>query len=100
MPVEGANALRDLNRRDFLRRSALAGAGFLAVACSPKEWVGHVGSGLAGATVLIPQFATIYTTDYGAQAAAAVVMTLPLVLLVLFFQKKIVSGLTAGATKE
>jgi len=52
------------------------------------------------ATVLIPQFATIYTTDYGAQAAAAVVMTLPLVFLVLFFQKKIVSGLTAGATKE
>lgn len=52
------------------------------------------------ATVLIPQFATIYTTDYGAQAAAAVIMTLPLVLLVLFFQKKIVSGLTAGATKE
>jgi multiple sugar transport system substrate-binding protein len=48
MPVEGANALRDLNRRDFLRRSALAGAGFLAAACSPKEWVGHVGSGLAG----------------------------------------------------
>jgi multiple sugar transport system permease protein len=50
------------------------------------------------ATVLIPNFATIYTTDYGAQAAAAIVLTLPLVLLVLFFQKKIVSGLTAGAT--
>jgi multiple sugar transport system permease protein len=50
------------------------------------------------ATVLIPQFATIYTTDYGAQAAAAIVLTLPLVLLVLLFQKKIVSGLTAGAT--
>lgn len=50
------------------------------------------------ATVLIPNFATIYTTDYGAQAAAAIVMTLPLVFLVLFFQKKIVSGLTAGAT--
>jgi multiple sugar transport system permease protein len=49
------------------------------------------------ATVLIPQFATIYTTDYGAQAAAAIVLTLPLVILVLFFQKKIVSGLTAGA---
>jgi multiple sugar transport system permease protein len=50
------------------------------------------------ATVLIPNFATIYTTDYGAQAAAAIVLTLPLVVLVLFFQKKIVSGLTAGAT--
>jgi len=51
------------------------------------------------ATVLIPQFATIYTTDYGAQAAAAIVLTLPLVLLVLFFQKRIVSGLTAGASR-
>ncbi len=51
------------------------------------------------ATVVIPQFATTYTTDYGAQAAAALVLTLPLVILVLFFQRKIVSGLTAGATK-
>jgi multiple sugar transport system permease protein len=51
------------------------------------------------ATVIIPQFATTYTTDYGAQAAAAIVLTAPLVILVLFFQRKIVSGLTAGATK-
>jgi len=50
------------------------------------------------ATVIIPQFASIYTTDYGAQAAAALLMTLPLVILVLFFQRRIVSGLTAGAT--
>lgn len=50
------------------------------------------------ATVVIPQFATTYTTDYGAQAAASIVLTLPLVILVLFFQRKIVSGLTAGAT--
>jgi multiple sugar transport system permease protein len=50
------------------------------------------------ATVIIPQFATTFTTDYGAQAAAAIVMTLPLVILVLFFQRRIVSGLTAGAT--
>lgn len=50
------------------------------------------------ATVVIPQFATTYTTDYGAQAAAAIILTAPLVVLVLFFQRKIVSGLTAGAT--
>jgi multiple sugar transport system permease protein len=50
------------------------------------------------ATVVIPQFATVFTTDYGAQAAAAIVMTMPLVILVLFFQRRIVSGLTAGAT--
>jgi ABC-type glycerol-3-phosphate transport system permease component len=50
-------------------------------------------------TVTIPNFATIYTVDYGAQAAAAVVVTVPLVLLVLIFQRWIVSGLTAGAVK-
>jgi multiple sugar transport system permease protein len=50
-------------------------------------------------TVVIPNFATVYTTDYGAQAAGAVVVTVPLVILVLIFQRRIVSGLTAGAVK-
>ena len=50
-------------------------------------------------TVVIPNFATTYTIDYGAQAAAAVVVTVPLVILVLIFQRRIVSGLTAGAVK-
>jgi multiple sugar transport system permease protein len=50
-------------------------------------------------TVVIPNFATIYTIDYGAQAAAAVVVTVPLVIMVLIFQRRIVSGLTAGAVK-
>jgi trehalose/maltose transport system permease protein len=31
--------------------------------------------------------------------AASVIVTLPLVMLVLVFQRKIVSGLTAGAVK-
>ncbi|MGI8648769.1 MAG: carbohydrate ABC transporter permease [Rubrobacter sp.] len=50
-------------------------------------------------TVIIPNFADQYTTDYGAQAAAAVVVTVPLIILVLIFQRRIVSGLTAGAVK-
>lgn len=36
---------------------------------------------------------------FGEIMAAAVVVTIPLVLLVLIFQKKIISGLTAGAVK-
>lgn len=48
-------------------------------------------------TVAIPNFATVYTVDYGAQAA--VVVTIPLVILVLIFQHRIVSDLTAGAVK-
>jgi len=50
-------------------------------------------------TVVIPNFATQYSIDYGGQAAAAIVVTVPLVLLVLVFQRRIVSGLTAGAVK-
>ncbi|CAN5799863.1 carbohydrate ABC transporter permease [soil metagenome] len=50
-------------------------------------------------TVAIPSFATVYTVDYGAQAAASVVVTVPLVIMVLIFQRRIVSGLTAGAVK-
>lgn len=51
-------------------------------------------------TVVIPDFAAAqYTTDYGAQAGAAVVVTVPLVIMVLIFQRRIVSGLTSGAVK-
>jgi multiple sugar transport system permease protein len=50
-------------------------------------------------TVVIPSFAGVFTVNFGAQAAAAVVVTIPLVILVLIFQRRIVSGLTAGAVK-
>ena len=40
-----------------------------------------------------------FTVPYGDIAAAAVVVTIPVLLLVLLFQRRIVSGLTAGAVK-
>lgn len=43
--------------------------------------------------------ASVFEIPYGPIAAATVIGTLPLVLLVLFFQRKIVQGLTAGAVK-
>ena len=43
--------------------------------------------------------ASVFEVPYGPIAAATVLGTLPLVLLVLFFQRKIVQGLTAGAVK-
>ncbi len=43
--------------------------------------------------------ASTFEIPYGPIAAATVIGTLPLVLLVLFFQRKIVQGLTAGAVK-
>jgi multiple sugar transport system permease protein len=42
---------------------------------------------------------SIYSVPYGAYAAATVLGSIPLVLLVLVFQKSIVSGLTSGAVK-
>jgi multiple sugar transport system permease protein len=40
-----------------------------------------------------------FTVPYGDIAAAAVVVTVPVMILVLLFQRRIVSGLTAGAVK-
>jgi multiple sugar transport system permease protein len=42
---------------------------------------------------------SVFEIPYGSVAAATVLGTLPLVLLVLFFQRRIVQGLTAGAVK-
>ncbi|MCG5219107.1 carbohydrate ABC transporter permease [Streptosporangium sp. KLBMP 9127] len=53
------------------------------------------------ATVRIAQFtgAAKFATPFGTQMAAGVLVTIPLVILVLFFQRRIVAGLTAGAVK-
>ncbi|MCQ8193825.1 carbohydrate ABC transporter permease [Streptomyces rugosispiralis] len=53
------------------------------------------------ATVAISRFTGAYGFDqpYGTQMAAGVVVTVPLVLAVLAFQRRIVSGLTAGGLK-
>jgi trehalose/maltose transport system permease protein len=40
-----------------------------------------------------------FTVPYGDIAAAAVVVTIPVMIMVLLFQRRIVSGLTAGAVK-
>jgi ABC-type glycerol-3-phosphate transport system permease component len=36
---------------------------------------------------------------HGARSPASIVITLPLVVLVFLFQRRIISGLTAGAVK-
>jgi len=52
-------------------------------------------------TVAIAQFSGISQFDqpFGTQMAAGVIVTVPLVIVVLVFQRKIVSGLTAGGLK-
>ena len=44
--------------------------------------------------------ATVFEIPYGPIAAATVVGTFPLILLLLFFQRQIIQGLTAGAVKQ
>ncbi len=50
-------------------------------------------------TVGVSRFSGEHTIPWGEIAAAAVIVTIPLVIVVLFLQKRIVSGLTAGAVK-
>ncbi|ELZ61298.1 carbohydrate ABC transporter permease [Haloferax sp. ATCC BAA-646] len=48
----------------------------------------------------ILSYQTQYTTQYNLMAAASVVGVIPVVILVIIAQERIVSGLTAGALKE
>jgi len=50
-------------------------------------------------TVAIPLFNGEHSINYGELAAAAIIVTIPLVIMVLFLQRRIVSGLTSGAVK-
>ena len=49
-----------------------------------------------------PQFtgATGFDTPFGTIMAAGVIVTIPLVIMVLIFQRRIVAGLTAGGVKS
>jgi multiple sugar transport system permease protein len=42
---------------------------------------------------------SVFTTPTGPISAAAVIITIPIVIFVLFFQRRIVAGLTSGAVK-
>jgi ABC-type glycerol-3-phosphate transport system permease component len=63
----------------------------LAFTSSPEHQTVPVG---------IANFTDLYYVPWGDIAAASVVVTVPLILLVLFFQRHIIEGLTQGAVKE
>jgi len=58
----------------------------------PQNWSPLVGG--------ILSYQDQYTTDFNLMAAASIVGVLPMLILVIVAQEKIVSGLTAGALKE
>jgi ABC-type glycerol-3-phosphate transport system permease component len=48
----------------------------------------------------IANFRSLFFTPWGDMSAASVAVTIPIVILVLFFQKRIIAGITAGGVKE
>ncbi|WP_247002039.1 carbohydrate ABC transporter permease [Halosolutus gelatinilyticus] len=64
----------------------------MALQNEPQQWSPLVGG--------ILSYQTQYTTDFNLMAAASIVGVLPMVILVVVAQEKIVSGLTEGALKE
>ncbi|MDQ3789313.1 MAG: carbohydrate ABC transporter permease, partial [Actinomycetota bacterium] len=53
------------------------------------------------ATVAISQFtgSSQFDSPFGTKMAAGVIVTVPLVIVVLIFQRRIIAGLTAGGVK-
>ncbi len=50
-------------------------------------------------TVLIPTFATRYYTNYGLMNAAGVLAMIPPIIIVIFLNRYLINGLTAGSVK-
>jgi multiple sugar transport system permease protein len=88
-----------------LAAPGLATAGILAFIASWNEFLLSVTLTSSSKARTVPAAISFFTGNteheipYGSISAASVVISVPLILLVLFFQKRIVAGLTAGAVK-
>mgnify|MGYP003956636787 CR=1 FL=1 len=112
MNIEEAAKIEGLNLWQRLRlillpliTPALASTGIIVFLFSWNEypialtWISK--SDLITLPVAIARIAgsSLYTVPYGAYAAASVIGAIPLVFIVIIFQKQIISGLTQGAIK-
>jgi multiple sugar transport system permease protein len=88
-----------------LAAPGLATAGILTFIAAWNEFLLAVTLTSSSAARTVPAQITFFTgaseheIPYGSISAAAVVISVPLIILVLLFQKRIVAGLTAGAVK-
>src|SRR5690349_15558473 len=88
-----------------LAAPGLATAGILAFIASWNEFLLAVTLTSSSRARTVPAAIAFFTgateheVPYGSISAASVVISVPLIILVLFFQKRIVAGLTAGAVK-
>jgi multiple sugar transport system permease protein len=58
-----------------------------------------IGARTAPAALAFFSGSSQFTSPTGPISAAAVVITIPIIIFVLFFQRRIVAGLTSGAVK-
>jgi ABC-type glycerol-3-phosphate transport system permease component len=103
--IDGAGPLRTLAR--ILFPMVLPGAlvaGLLGFITNWNEFMLALAFESTPAHQTVPvgiaNFTALYFVPWGDIAAASVVVTLPLVVLVVVFQRRIVGGLTLGAVKE
>ncbi|HEY7078029.1 MAG TPA: carbohydrate ABC transporter permease, partial [Solirubrobacteraceae bacterium] len=88
-----------------LAAPGLATAGILTFIAAWNEFLLAVTLTSSAAARTVPAEISFFTgateheVPYGSISAASVVISVPLILLVLLFQKRIVAGLTAGAVK-
>jgi trehalose/maltose transport system permease protein len=84
---------------------ALVATGLLAFIASWNEFLFALTFTLSTGQRTVPVAITLisgasgFELPWGSIMAASVIVTLPLVVLVVYFQRRIVSGLTAGAVK-
>jgi len=104
--VDGASALRTLTEIFLpLMAPALAAAGLLAFILAWNEFLFALTFTLSEEQRTVPVAIALisgaggYEIPWGRIMAASVIVTAPLIVLVLALQRRIVSGLTAGAVK-
>ncbi len=104
--VDGANDWRILTRVFLpIMGPSLSAAGLLAFILAWNEFMFALTFTLSTGQRTVPvaialiSGATAYELPWGRVMAACVIVTVPLIILVLIFQRRIVAGLTAGAVK-
>ena len=104
--VDGAGPWQTLTRVMLpLMAPAMAAAGLLAFIAAWNEFLFALTFTLTNDQRTVPvaialiSGSTAFELPWGNIMAASVVVTLPLIVLVLIFQRRIVAGLTAGAVK-
>ncbi|MDR1475085.1 MAG: carbohydrate ABC transporter permease [Holosporales bacterium] len=104
--MDGASKLTILFRIFFpIMRPSMVTTGLMAFITSWNEFLFALTFSLTGRARTVPVAISMlsgagqHEIPWGNIMAASVIVTIPLILIVIFFQRKIISGLTTGAIK-